>query len=164
MALKGHRTKAGGQTRTAIPEATLALLGRDGPEAFSASTLAKEAGVSKATLFHHFSSINKIPLAALEQFWSRSLSLDTAKLPSARAYLEECGRQVIAMAHKRNGFLKAHVVFLTKAIFDAPIRQRLAAGAVQMHRVMVQELTARLPKNLPASENRRPCAHYGNVP
>ncbi len=73
MALKGQRTKAGERTRAAILKATLRLLGRAGPDAFSASTLAKAAGVSKATLFHHFSSIEEIPLAAFEQFWLQSV-------------------------------------------------------------------------------------------
>ena len=152
MVVKGHRTKAGEQTRSAILEATLRLLGRDGPDAFSASTLAKEAGVSKATLFHHFGSLDEIPLEALEQFWLQSLTPDTRKLISARDYLEDLGQQVITMAQKRGEFLRAQVVFLTKAIFDPRLRQRLAASALQMHRVVVQELSVRLPKSLPASE------------
>ena len=152
MAIKGHRTKAGDRTRTAILEATLTLLGRAGPDAFSASALAKEAGVSKATLFHHFGSIEEIPLAAFEQFWLRSLSPDTRKLISARDYVEDLGRQVTNSAEKHGELLRAQVVFVTKAIFDSRLRRHLAAGAVEMHRTVVKELTARLPKNLPASE------------
>ncbi len=152
MVVKGHRTKAGEQTRIAILEATLRLLGRDGPEAFSASTLAKEAGVSKATLFHHFGSLGEIPLEAFEQFWLQSLTPDTRKLISASDYLEDLGQQVITMAQKRGEFLRAQVVFLTKAIFDPRLSQRLAASAFQMHRVVVQELSVRLPESLPASE------------
>lgn len=79
MAIKGQRTKAGDQTRMVILEAALKLLGRAGPDACSASTLAKEAGVSKATLFHHFGSIEDIPLAAFERFWLQSLAMDTRK-------------------------------------------------------------------------------------
>lgn len=152
MALKGIRTKAGDRTRTAILEATLTLLGRVGPDGFSASSLAKEAGVSKATLFHHFGSLDEIPIAALEEFWLGSLSHETAKPTSARAYLEELGRQVITLAQKNSEFLKAHVVFLTKAIFDSRLGKLLAAGGLQMHRAVVRELAARLPESLPATE------------
>jgi AcrR family transcriptional regulator len=152
MALKGHRTNAGDRTRIGILDATLRLLGRAGPDAFSASTLAKEAGVSKATLFHHFGSLDEIPLAALEQFWFQSLTLDTKKPTSAREYLVDLGRQVITLSHKHSAFLRAHIVFLTKAIFDSRLRQRLVAGSLQMHRVMVQQFSARLPKSLSASE------------
>ena len=136
----------------AILEATLRLLGRVGPDAFSASSLAKEAGVSKATLFHHFGSIEDIPLAAFEQFWLQSLVMDTRKLISARDYLENLGQQVVISAQKHSEFLRAQVVFLTKAVFDPPLRRRLSASTVQMHRAVVQELAARLPKNLSASE------------
>ncbi len=152
MAIKGQRTKAGDRTRTAILEATLRLLGRAGPDAFSASTLAKEAGVSKATLFHHFGSIEEIPLAAFEQFWLQSLAPDTRKLISARDYLEDLGRQVINSAEKHGELLRAQIVFMTKALFDSRLRRHLAAGAVQMHQAVVQALAARLPKNFPASE------------
>jgi len=148
----GQRTKAGDRTRTAILEAALGLLSRVGPDGFSASALANEANVSKATVFHHFSSIDEVPLAALEQFWLRSLSLDTGKPTSARKYLEQLGWEIIALARKRDEPLRAHVVFLTKGIFDARLRQRLEAGADHMHRVFVQELSARLPKGRSASE------------
>lgn len=152
MALKGQRTKAGDKTRTAILEATLRLLGRAGPDAFSASALAREAAVSKATLFHHFGSLEEIPLAAFEQFWLQSLSRDTRTLLSARDYLEDLGQQVITSARKHGEFLRAQVVFVTKAVFDSRLRQHLAAGSIQMHRVVVQELSARLPKSLSTSE------------
>lgn len=150
--MKGHRTKAGDRTRSAILDATLRVLGRGGPDSFSASTLAKEAGVSKATLFHHFGSIEDIPLAAFEQFWLQSLAMDTQKLISARDYLEDLGQQVIISAHEHGEFLRAQVVFLTKAVFDSHLRRRLTASMVHMHRVVVQELAARVPKSLPESE------------
>ena len=81
--------------------------------------------MSKATLFHHFGSIEDIPLAAFEQFWLQSLAMDTRKLVSARDYLEDLGQQVIISAQKHGEFLRAQVVFLTKAVFDPPLRRRL---------------------------------------
>jgi len=152
MAIKGRRTKAGDRTRMIILEAALKLLGRAGPDAFSAFTLAKEASVSKATLFHHFGSIEDIPLAAFEQFWLQSLVMDTRQLASARDYLEDLGQQVIISAQKHGEFLRAQVVFLTKAIFNPTLRRRLSASTVHMHRAVVRELAGRLPKNLSASE------------
>lgn len=152
VAIRGQRTKAGDRSRTAILEATLRLLGRAGPDAFSASAVAKEARVSKATLFHHFGSIEEIPLAAFEQFWLQSLASDTRKLITARDYLEDLGQQVIISAQKNGEFLRAQVVFLTKAIFDPPLRRRLSASTVHMHRAVIQELAARFPKSLSASE------------
>ena len=152
MVLMGQRTKGGDRTRTAILEAAMGLLGRVGPDAFSASALAREAGVSKATVFHHFSSMDEVPLAAFEQYWLRTLAPDVGERISARGYLEGLGRQVVALAREHNGPLRAHVVFLTKAIFDSRLRQRLASGAIEMHQAMVRELSTRLPKGRSAPE------------
>lgn len=152
MAQKGHRTKAGDRTRAAILEAAVRLLGRDGPDEFSASALAKETGVSKATLFHHFRTIDEIPLLALEQFWAQSLSLNTGRIISTRAYLQELGGQVIALARKRATFLRAHIVFLIKAMFDPRLHERLAKGSAQMHQLMTQELSGRLPNTLSGAD------------
>jgi len=152
MRVKGRRTKAGERTRVAILEATLRLLDREGPDAFSASSVAKEAGVSKANVFHHFDSLDELPLAALEQFWLRSLAHDTKNLRSPREFLEDLGRQVITMATTRGGFLRAQVVIATKAIFDSRLRRRLGASATQMHRAVVEELAKRLSRRLPARE------------
>ncbi len=78
--------------------------------------------------------------------------MNTRKLISARDYLEDLGQQVIKSVQKDGKFLRAQVVFLTKAIFNLPLRRRLSASTVHMHRVVVQELAARLPKSLPESE------------
>ncbi len=85
-------------------------------------------------------------------FGSSPLDPDSRKLVSARDYLEGLGRQVIIPAQKHGELLRAQLVFVTKGVFDSRLRRHLAAGAVQMHRAVVQELTPRLPQSLPASE------------
>ena len=133
-------------------EATVALLGREGPDAFSASTLAREVGVSKATLFHHFGTIDDIPHEALQHLWSQAISQGSGNSQSARDYLQELGQQVILLARKRRNFLRANVVFLTKAIFDSRLRQRMSVSALQMHRLMTRALSEKLPKTISATE------------
>jgi len=145
MVRKGHMTGAGERTKAAILDAALRLLGRAGPDGFSASSLAVEAGVSKATLFHHFQSVDEIPLAAFERYWLSSLGGESRKSGSPRHYLCELGEQLIIQARKDREFLRAQLVFTTKAMFDARLRSRLEQGATQMHRVVVKELSARLP-------------------
>lgn len=152
MPQKGHRTKAGDRTRATVLQATIRLLARAGLEGFSASVLAKEAGVSKATLFHHFRTIDEIPLLALEQFWLESLSPDTAKTVSARVYLLQLGTQILNLAPQHMTFLRAHVVFLTKAMFDPVLRERLVGRSEEMHQRLTQELARRFPNNWSASK------------
>lgn len=152
MPSKGQRTGTGERTRSRILQATVRILGRDGPDRFSASALAKEAGISKATLFHHFRTIDEIPILAMENYWTQSLSPVDHNATSARAYLFNLGAQILELSGQRTTFLKAHVVFLVKSMFDPGLHASLAAGSVQMHRHMQQELAVRLPKGFSRRE------------
>ncbi len=116
MAIKGQRTAAGEETRKEILNAALMLLGRGGPDAFSAGALAREVNVSKATIFHHFASVDEILLAACD--WRQSLELEGHQPTSARAYLDGLGQQLVRAAEGDLVLLKAQAVFVTRAIFD----------------------------------------------
>jgi AcrR family transcriptional regulator len=146
MAIKGQRTAAGEETRKEILNAALTLLGRGGPDAFSAGALAREVNVSKATIFHHFSSVDEILLAACD--WRRSLELEGHQPTSARAYLDSLGRQLVRAAQDDPDLLKAQAVFVTRAIFDREMNARLSDGVSNMHRLVVEALRARLPPNV----------------
>jgi AcrR family transcriptional regulator len=150
MATKGQRTAAGEETRSEILDAALTLLGRDGPDAFSASALAREANVSKATIFHHFASVDDILLAAFD--WRQSLELDARQSSSARAYLDGLGEQFLRAAQKDPAMLKAQAVFFTRAIFDDEMNARLSEGTGGMHRRIVEALRARFPANVETAE------------
>jgi AcrR family transcriptional regulator len=148
IAQKGNRTEAGARTRVAILKAAVRLLGRERPDMLSASALAKETGVSKATIFHHFHTLDEIPVVALEQFWMRSLDFNAGR----KKQLAPTWRNSAGRWPARSSFLRAHVVFLTNAVFDTSLRRRLAAGSVQMRREMIRELSVRLPKPSPPSD------------
>jgi len=150
MAIKGQRTAAGEATRKEILDAALKLLGRGGPDAFSAGALAREAGVSKATIFHHFASVGEILLAAFD--WRQSLELEGHQPTSARAYLDGVGQRLVRAAEDDPTLLKAQAVFFTRAIFDREMNARLSEGAADMHRLVVEALRARLPSNVSDAE------------
>jgi AcrR family transcriptional regulator len=139
----------GKQTRAAILEAAVELLGREGPDGFSAAALAREAGVSKATLFHHFDALDAIPLAAFEQMLLETLTLEHRVDLPLRTYLETVGQDVISMAQERRDFLNAYFVFFTKALFDPRFRDRLAAGVRELHTVMKGVMAKQLERRTP---------------
>ena len=151
MVVKGQRTAAGEETRNEILDAAVTLLGRDGPDAFSAGALAREANVSKATIFHHFASVDKILFAAFERHWRQSLELDAHRPTSARAYLDGLGQQLVHAAQGHPVLLKAQAVFLTRAIFDRELCARLSEGAAGMHCLVVEALRSRLPSDASAT-------------
>jgi hypothetical protein len=59
---------------------------------------------------------------------------------------------MLALPRRRATLLKAHVVFLVKAVFDPPLQKRLAAGAALVHGRMLQELAARSPAGVERRE------------
>ena len=152
MPPKGQRSQAGERTRGSILDAAIRILGRDGPERFSASALARETGVSKATLFHHFRALDEIPMLAIGRFWTQSLSPAMKYTGSARAYLLQLGAQILDLPRQRTTFFKAHAVFLVKAMFEPRLHARLAEGAKAIHCQIISELAVRLPKTLKPAE------------
>ena len=111
-------------TRAAIIDAAVAILGREGPEGFSASALAREVGVSKATLFHHFASLDEIPLAAFDRLIGQILDLAPPGDAPLGETLARFGEGTFAVVEERREVLGAYLVFLGKAMFDQRLRER----------------------------------------
>ncbi len=133
-------------TRTAIVEAAIALLGRDGPEGFSASALARDVGISKANLFHHFPNLDEVPLAALDLLGAAMLAPAGRKPRTARAWLIQLGNRTLKLTGEQQRFLKAYFVFFGRALFDERMRAKLRASAEPTLAAMVEQLGAYLPK------------------
>jgi AcrR family transcriptional regulator len=122
-------------TRQDIIAAAVTILGRDGPDRFSASTLAAEAGISKATVFHHFRSLDEVPLAALDHLSEQALRPDLPETPTLAQILQAIGRAAFGLAADQRPFLRAYFAFASKAMFDMALRQRLqvSLAAAQGH-------------------------------
>ncbi|QQP14530.1 TetR/AcrR family transcriptional regulator [Lysinibacillus agricola] len=82
------REKKGNKTKEALLNATISLIAENGIEALSASSIAKKANVSKASVFHHFGSMETIQQEAfifsdvlmneaLEQIYNKSKETDS---------------------------------------------------------------------------------------
>lgn len=115
-------------TRSAIIDAAVTVLGRDGPDGFSASALAREVGVSKATLFHHFPSIDEIPTAAFERMIAGSLAIDMKPNASLAETVEILGRGTAELVRSQRGFFNAYLALMSRAMFDERLRTQLQAS------------------------------------
>ena len=126
MAVRNSKKAPVQDTRVAIIEAAVRILGRAGPGGLSAASVAREVGISKATLFHHFRSVDEIPLVALEHL---ALQLQ-AFAPSGKAppgdAIEALGEGTRALIEQHRDFINAYFVFFAKALFDPALRKRLA--------------------------------------
>ena len=114
--------------------------------------MANEAGVSKATAFIIFGPSMKSRYSHSIASWASSLSRDSAEFASARAYLSELGNQLESLTGKRKTFLRAHFVFLVKAMFDSKLQRLLISTSARMHELTMKELARRLPRHVPEQE------------
>lgn len=126
MTVRNPEKTSAPDTRVAIIEAAVRILGRAGPDALSASSLTREVGISKAALFHHFRSIDEIPLLALEHL---ALQLQAFAPPEKAVRgdaIEAMGEGTRALIEQHRDFLNAYFVFFSKALFNPALRKRLA--------------------------------------
>lgn len=121
--------------RQAIIDAAIQILAGQGPEALTASALAARAGVSKANIFHHFSSIEEIVLAALEAFLMEMPSMWPDPGTSLRAWLLALGADTSSQMEADPALSGAYFAFAARAQSNPALRQRLAeiAASAQDH-------------------------------
>jgi AcrR family transcriptional regulator len=125
-------------TRAAIIEAAVAILGRTGPAGLTASALTRAVGISKATLFHHFRTVDEIPLVALEHLALQLQAFSSPERKSSRHAIEALGEAADELVERQREFLNAYFVFFAKALFDETLREKLAVCGEQSRAVVAQ--------------------------
>jgi AcrR family transcriptional regulator len=133
----------GASTRKRILQGAIDLMGREGPDGFTASALAAEVGVSKSTLFHHFAALDEIPLAALEEKFFDAMRRAEDIETDLSGYLSQFAREMRAIVSNER-FLQAYFAFFVKGMFDERFRARVARGGFQLHEEITESLASRL--------------------
>ena len=124
-ATSGERGEA---TRRRILEASFQILGERGRRGLTARLVAERAGVSKGTLFHHFATLDAIPLAAAELLVTEiTESVDAAKHRDARSYLRALGPASLRYVEQNAEAMKAMNAYFAEAFFDEKYRDAVAA-------------------------------------
>jgi AcrR family transcriptional regulator len=100
-----------GNLRQALVEAALALIAEKGPNGFTLSEAAKEAGVTPAAVYRHFAGrdelIAEIARQGFEIFAALMEYAHDGGRPSALAAFEATGRAYLAFARKYPGHYQA---------------------------------------------------------
>lgn len=133
-------------TKTAILMAAVEVMGEKGPAGMSASLLAAKAGISKSTLFHHFRSMDDIPLAALDLMSMDMLQLDFADDATLLETLIALGEATMALMDEHELFLRAYFSFCTKAMFDEQLRDGMARSLNAVREQMLEIFKRHLPE------------------
>ena len=135
------RMVRGGQTRSAVLEAAVALASVDGLEAMSLARLADAAGVSKSGLFAHWPDKEILQLAVIEQAvrqWTEEVV--TPALSAPRGIRRLWALHERRLAFYAAGTLPGRCFFVaTEAEFDdrpGPVRDALAAAIGDWYRLI----------------------------
>lgn len=135
------RIARGGQTRTAVLEAAVALASVDGLEAMSLARLADAAGVSKSGLFAHWPDKEILQLAVIEHAarqWMEEVI--TPALAAPRGIRRLWALHERRLAFYAAGTLPGRCFFVaTEAEFDdrpGPVRDALAAAIGDWYRLI----------------------------
>ena len=148
---KDIRRQKGEQTRGRLLEATLSVLMRQGIQGFTAQNVAREAQVSKATLFHHFDTLDELLLGAIFHVIDMIMHDHREEEHSdVGEYIRCMGQRVLGMLARQPEVLKASYVMLERAAFNEAVRLK----GREMQRHVLENIEADLEKLVPA-ENRR---------
>lgn len=110
----GRRTR-GQQTRRRLVEATIRVVGRDGPAGVTHRSVAAEAGLAKSLATYHFATIDELLEAALAESTEDCVREVTAQLPEGGPVGELVTVLVAAFEERRTDWLAAYELFLYAA-------------------------------------------------
>lgn len=125
MEIKDLRTEKGKKTRQEILAAAFSLLVEEGPSALTAGKLAKKASVSKASLFHHFDSVDDIPLLLLRNIFEQlAARIEKRKPKDISALVQMLGQGVLGAPPERRKVTAGLLHFYIRAAHEESYRHQ----------------------------------------
>ncbi|MFN8672731.1 MAG: TetR/AcrR family transcriptional regulator [Candidatus Sericytochromatia bacterium] len=112
------------ETKKKIIFSTLQLLSEGGYESFTAQNIINKAGISKGALYHHFKSIDDIPVEAIKQLRKSKLYVPIVKLDlffSLEDYLDHYYNYFIENS-KKTDVLAVSLYYSQKSLFNEEYR------------------------------------------
>ena len=151
-----------GNLKEALVEACLRLVAEKGPQGFTLSEAAREAGVTPAAVYRHFEGRDDLIAEAARQGYAMFADLlehAWAKgQPSALASFESTGRAYLAFARKFPG----HYVAMFESGISVNRTPDLAAAANRSREIM--ERAARdLSQHIPAEKRPPPAMFWAHI-
>ncbi len=147
-----------GNLRQALVDAALILIEEKGPTGFTLSEAAKNAGVTPAAVYRHFSGREELIAECALQ--GHAIFADLMEYafndgaPSALAAFEATGRAYLAFARKHPG----HYMAMFESGISNNITPELAAASARS-RAVLEKAAVELSKHIP-EEKRPPAAMF----
>ncbi|GKS13206.1 hypothetical protein YDYSY3_42060 [Paenibacillus chitinolyticus] len=119
------REKKGNQTKEALLNATITLIAENGLEALSANSIAKKANVSKASVFHHFGSMETIQQEAFifaDELMSEALEQIYREAKETDSFADIMLNYFLFFVEEKNknylNLINVQIQFLVKSSYD----------------------------------------------
>jgi AcrR family transcriptional regulator len=141
--------------RDEIVVAAMRVLARDGTAGLTAASLAREAGVSKANVFHHFETLNAVVLVAFEAFLVGMDGMRPQAGMPLRDWLLALGNETASQMDGDPALAGAYFAFAARAQADPDLRRRLAQLATTVEAHFEAGLDLLAPARFTPAERRR---------
>ena len=141
--------------RDEIIAAAIRLLAREGAAGLTAASLAREAGISKANVFHHFDTLNAVVLAAFELFLLGMDNMRPQPGTGLRDWLLALGAETAAQMDDDPALAGAYFAFAARAQADPDLRRRLAQLAETAEAHFAEALALLAPERFTHQERSR---------
>ncbi len=109
-------------TKKRISLAAIKVLGNMGGAVFSASAIAKEAGIAKSSVFHYFKSIDEVVIDAFTLLVNETYRKDYSNSVSLEDLLERLGHATLDACKNNELFLRAFFEFCMKSFYSDELR------------------------------------------
>lgn len=119
MEVLDQRALKGNITREKILYSVLNIITTEGIKSVSASKIAKLSGISKSTVFHHFTKIEEIPFQALKEIsFKINTSLEKRTFSSFKDYLSYLEEITFKNNNDENVLYRALFAFYQEAMYS----------------------------------------------
>lgn len=120
------RVIKGQETRSKIILATLTMISEQGLKSLSAQKIAKLAGVSKSNIFHHFGSVDKLPMEAMYYLTDMMLShIERDPKDTVRSMLMKIGEGALTCNEEESKVFRAFFNLYNESFHDEAYKKLL---------------------------------------
>lgn len=148
---KRRRAEQERQTRERITEAAVRLHGTIGPARTTISSIAREAGVQRATVYRHFPDESALFAACSAHYWAANPMPD----PGSWSSIGDSGQRLRVALRELYAFYRRTEGMLEKTSRDAPVVEAMAAAVAAFEAYLESAVTAIVSGRRERGEARR---------
>lgn len=121
-----QRKLKGEETKNKILDAAMHLISEGGIKSVSANKIAERAGISKSSIFHHFSSIEDIPYTLLSNLCEMMTGqVRRGQATDLRTFFDKIGQSIFEIGDEELVYYRALYTFYNEAVYSGNYQEQL---------------------------------------